>query len=176
VCNVAILTEYATEVASVEEHTPIPTTSLEARLFAKVRRDSVHDHIDINQARASLFELVDATQPRAEVTVAQMRVCCRAFLRFLDRREQLIPGCAFVEEEWRGWVGSETGVLQVYECSVRPVCTRHLEATLGSIMRLRPGYRGHLLGSKHGHNTVEYVKCSMGFRGVSYLKGESCFS
>jgi hypothetical protein len=108
-----ILTEYATEVASVEEHTPIPTTSLEARLFAKVRRDSVHDHIDINQARASLFELVDATQPRAEVTVAQMRVCCRAFLRFLDRREQLIPGCAFVEEEWRGWVGSETGVLQV---------------------------------------------------------------
>lgn len=95
--------------------------ALYARLLAKMRCHSVHAETkgqqltisslkasqceihDIcpDEARSSLFKSIDTAQSRAQVAIAQMSVCCRAFLCLLNRSEEVISRDVVVEEERR---------------------------------------------------------------------------
>lgn len=113
VSDVVVLAKDATQIASAKEDTSTTIVALETWLFAEMRSDSINDHVGADKACSGLLETVDATEPRAEVAFLQMLISRRAFLAFLQRSEQLIPGYVIVEEEGWSQVGPETGLLHL---------------------------------------------------------------
>ena len=81
--DIVVLAKDTPQVTAGEEDAAAPVVALEARLFAKMRRDGVDDDIGADQAGSALFEAVYAAEARAEIAVAEMSVGLRSLLCFL---------------------------------------------------------------------------------------------
>lgn len=84
-----ILAEHTAQITPRKEHRPASMESLYARFFPAVRRN----HVDLgclrsDQTRPSRLVPIHPAFPWAEVALAQMRVCQRAFLGFIDGAEE----------------------------------------------------------------------------------------
>lgn len=68
--------------------------------FTKVRSDDIDLGGGSDEAHAGRLVAIDATEPRAEVTVPKVSVCLGSLLGCVARGECLIAWHVVVEEEW----------------------------------------------------------------------------
>lgn len=101
VANVVVLAKGAAQVAHGEEDATGAVVSLDARFFAKVRRDHVDGDIGADEAHARLLVAVDTAEPRTEVAVSQVGVRLGSFLCRVDRGHDHVPRHVVVHQERR---------------------------------------------------------------------------
>lgn len=90
--NIVVLAEDAAEIAAGEEDAAAAIVALDARLFAEMRRDGVHDDVGPDQAGSRPFEPVDTAEARAKVAVPEVRVRMRSLFGGIDGGEELVAG------------------------------------------------------------------------------------
>jgi hypothetical protein len=80
--NVMVLTEDASQIATREENTATSVVALYARLLAEVRANDIHfDAFGANEAVASPLMAIHATEPWAQIAMAQMSISYRFLAR-----------------------------------------------------------------------------------------------
>lgn len=99
--NVIILAKSAAQIAHGKENAPRTIVSLDARFFAKMRRDHIDNDIGADETHARLFIAVDATKPGTEIAVPQVSVCFGSLLCCVDGRHGQVPGHIIIHEKRR---------------------------------------------------------------------------
>ena len=102
--NIMVLAEDAAQVTAAEEDATRPVMSLDAGLFAKVRRDSIDLHIRADEAGSSFLEAVHAAEARAEVAFSEVCIGFRALSGGVDGGEEVVAGNVVIEQVRSGEV------------------------------------------------------------------------
>lgn len=107
--DIVVLAKDAAEIATGEEDTAASMSTLNAWLFAEVRRDCIDDDIGTDKTCSATFEAVHAAEAGTEIAISQMSVGFAALLGFLLRGQELVSRDICVEEKLRSQCGLSSG-------------------------------------------------------------------